>query len=347
VENAIFIKEEIKESKYIKGTKKIILPLQEKLKKLDISYNSLKPFFKEEKDDKDNNKFKNRLLYIFLLAQDESQKCFDILKIKMNEIKKNIKDLENLLSYFSHFLSNHHSQEIEKLKGIISDMKKQSLEKDHKKEINEFTKFLKKISEYELRQKSSFLNILYNDKMKKKFDDEKAMNKSKSEIEDLKNFFEGKKYNKELLAQCLKAFKKPNINEIKKELDILSKLLKIKEDKYNEKKKDLVNDLLLLLNRENLIHISKAIQNFLEKIIIKDNDFIQKISNIIKDSKEKKGIDIIKSCKEKLKELNFLRHITNNSFFYFFPSKKFFRSLIFDLVFFTVFSSSFFFFNLL
>ena len=64
-----------------------------------------------------------------------------------------------------------------------------------------------------------------------------------------------------------------------------------------------------MLNRENLIHISKAIQNFLEKIIIKDNDLIQKISNIIKDSKEKKGIDIIKSCKEKLKELNFLLKI--------------------------------------
>jgi len=287
------------------------------IKKLDISYNSLKPFFKEEKNSTDNNKLKNRLFYIFLMDQDEAEKCFDILKIKMNEIKKNIKDLEILLSYFYHFLSNRHSKEIEKLKGIISDMKKQSLEKDHKKELNEFSKYLKNMSVFKLRQKSLFLNIIYNAQLKKKNDDEKAMNKAKSEIEDLKNFFEGKKYKKELLALCLKAFNKPDIKEIKKELDILSKLLNIKEEKYNEKKEDLAKDLLLLLKKEYLINTSKSILNFIEKLNIKNDDFIQKIKRIIKDLEEQKGIDIIKSCKEELKKLifyfSFIFHIINFS----------------------------------
>ena len=42
-------KKEKKESKYIKETKKIILSLQEKIKKLDISYNSLNHLLKKEK----------------------------------------------------------------------------------------------------------------------------------------------------------------------------------------------------------------------------------------------------------------------------------------------------------
>jgi len=300
----IFIKDEIKgnkDSKYIKETKKIILLLQEKIKNLDISYNSLKPFFKEKKDFTDkNNKFKERLIYIFPLSQDEAEKCFDNLNAKMKEAKVNIKKLEILLSYFSHFLSNHYSKEIEKLKEIISDMKKQPLKIEHTKEINDFSKYFPNISEYKLRQKSIFFNIVYNEEIKKNNNEQKAMKKVTSEIKNLKSLFETKKENK-ILALCLKAFKKQDENEIKKELDLLSKLLKIDEKKYNEKKNDLVNDLLLLLKKENLINTSRAINNFLAKLNVKDNEFFKEISNIIKELREKKGIEIIKSCKQRLK----------------------------------------------
>jgi len=301
VENGIFIKDEIKESKYIKEAKNIIFPLQEKLKKLDISLENLNSFFNEEKNFV-NDRFRNRFLYIFLLDEKEAQTSFDNLKIKMNEIKKNIKDLEIVLSYFSHFLNNHHSKEIEKLKKIISDMKKQPLKIDYTNEIREFAKNFEKIPEYKLRLESVFFNIIYIDEIKKKNNDEKAMCKTKSEIKNLKRFFFVGKKDKKMLELCLKAFKEPDINKMKKELDLLSKLLKIKE-KYNEKKNDLINDILLLI-KKNLLNISEAIKNFIEKMNIKDNDFMKEITNIINNLKEKNDTDIIKLCKQKLKDLN-------------------------------------------
>ena len=299
-------KKEKKESKYIKETKNVILSLQEKIKKLDISYNSLKTFIKKGKNCPDNNGFKNRLQYIFLLDQNESEKYFENLKSKMIEIRDHIKDLQILLTYFSNFLSHHHSNEIKKINEIISDLKKQSSEKERKKEFNEFSKYFKKLKKYELRVKSIFFNAFYIDEFDelKKKNEKAAVKKAENHLKKLSKFFEGEINDKVLLKKCLKIFKKQDKNEIMKELDLLSKLLNIDEKKYNEKKDNLINDLLLLLKREYLLNTSEAIKNFLEKININDDNFSKEISNIIIDLKDKININIIKSCKKKLKDLN-------------------------------------------
>ena len=297
-------KKEKKESNYIKETKKVILSLQEKIKKLDISYNSLKSFIKKGKNYSDNKGFKNRLQYIFLLDQIESEKCFENLKTKIIEIKNHIKDLQILLTYFSSFLSHHHSNEIAKLNEIISDLKKQSSEKERKKEFNEFSKYLRKLKYYELRQKSIFFNAFYIEEFKKKKNEKAAVKKADSDLKKLSKFFEGEIDNKVLLKQCLKIFKKLDKNEIMKELDLLSKFLNIEEKKYNEKKENLINDLMLLLKREYLLNTAEAIKNFLKKININDDNFFKEISNIIINLKDKIDINMIKSCKKKLKDLN-------------------------------------------
>ena len=142
--------------------------------------------------------------------------------------------------------------------------------------------------------------------MKKKNDDEKAVNKTKSEIEDLKNFFEGKKYDKELLAKCLKAFKKPDINEINKELDILSKLLKIKEEKYNEKKEDLVKYLLLLIEKPIKKEINKEEKKD-EKELKEGSKKIDKEKQILDEEIIKLFFNII------IQECNYLKGIAQKN----------------------------------
>ena len=149
----------------------------------------------------------------------------------MIELKNHIKDLQILLTYFSSFLSHHHSNEIVKLKEIISDLKKQSSEKERKKDFNEFSKYLKKLKNYELRQKSIFFNAFYSEELKKKKNEKAAVKKADSDLKKLSKFFEGEIDNKVLLKQCLKIFKKLDKNEIMKELDLLSKFLNIEEKK--------------------------------------------------------------------------------------------------------------------
>ena len=130
------------------------------------------------------------------------------------------------------------------------------------------------------------------------------MKKADSDLKKLSKFFEGEIDNKVLLKQCLKIFKKLDKNEIMKELDLLSKFLNIEEKKYNEKKENLINDLMLLLKREYLLNTAEAIKNFLKKININDDNFFKEISTIIINLKDKIDINMIKSCKKKLKDLN-------------------------------------------
>jgi len=310
-----------------------IASLQEKIKKCEFKFNDLNHYFREE--NQLENVLKSKISIVFL-NDEVSNKYFEILKSKVLKIIKIKDDFSLICRYFFDYYPNIHSEDILAITKITFSLEYNNLDYfdlNYKKDYDKYIKYLDEAKKSIEKMSSEFFNQIFkytrNIYIK---DDIKCVEESEKKFNEFENIFEENgidKINKKILilcaesffgsigkiflkednellsTHCLKVFKNPDENGIKKELDLLYKLFKNKNENYNHKKiEDLANTLLILIKKEYLLSISKAIKIFIEKINIKDNDFSKKIANIIKDLMGKNDIEIIKSCKENLKDLN-------------------------------------------
>ena len=163
-------------------------------------------------------------------------------------------------------------------------------------------------------EKSEFFNAIYNDMRNKyKTKDNKCLDEADKTFNKLKSLFKQNgiyKIDVKLLKQCLKPFKdkEDNLdNEIKKLIEIFG----IQD--FNDIK-NLKEEILLISKRDYIYEIASSIISFVENIGAKETKFRSIFKNVMISLKDKQDINIIKRCKENLKNVDIDIDIKTNNY---------------------------------
>ena len=307
---------------YVVETMKMITSLQEKIQNLNINYKTLIAFFEADNEDPQKIELleanlRDRILYIFLQEGEISQICFNKIKAKMKEIINKIKFFETILHYFSVYFPNSYQKDIENISLIVFSLKNIILSNNDKKYQENYEKYSKFSQEAEKREnmeKSEFFNAIYNDMRNKyKTKDNKCLDEADKTFNKLKSLFKQNgiyKIDVKLLKQCLKPFKdkEDNLdNEIKKLIEIFG----IQD--FNDIK-NLKEEILLISKRDYIYEIASSIISFVENIGAKETKFRSIFKNVMISLKDKQDINIIKRCKENLKNIDIDIDIKTNNY---------------------------------
>ena len=314
-----------KNSTYIKKSLESITSLQNKIKNFDINLSSVSMFFRDSKNKTGEVILLKRILVIYLLDGEKAKYAFDTLKKKIEDTNKKIKQLEIICNDFSNYFDQSHKDEINQLLTIIPELKSGNLnclEKKYSKEYNNYKKYYEDAQKRLKLSESIIFNVIYQDLKTqkndddKKYDDEKLIEKTEKQFNEVKNIFDKKgieNLDKNLLKLCVKPFQNNN-NDLKKEIN---KLIEIFEIKEKDDIDDIYNKLLILSKREYMFNIASSINTFIKIIKSKRTGFSEDLDFIIKSLQNPKNIDIIKECKEKLDkyDINILDKDNNNNIY--------------------------------
>ena len=293
---------EYKESGYIKKVEKTVNALNEKIKNFDIKYNDIITYFENEKN---KNLFKGKLTYLNFLDDIKTEKNMVNLEYQIKVVKEKINNLDLIIGDFRDFFYHKHSKDIIKLSKINDTLKSGNLNCFEKKYIEEYEKFSKFLDEAKKRNKlkeSTFFNeiLKFNQNIKFKDDEEKALKESEKSFEELKIILKPDglmKIDKQFLKFCLKAFKE-NKQKIKNEIKILAEIFNIEAQI-----EDINEGILLFLKQKFILDAASSILYFIHTIGFKETDFRKTIEDIIKKLSVNNDIQTIKDCNEKLIEL--------------------------------------------
>ena len=307
IDNKIIDKEfEYKGANYITKVETNLSALEEKIKTFEIKYNDISIFFQNEKI---KNKLKEKLLYLNILDEVKTQKNIESLEKKVKEIKNKIDDFELIFSDFRYFFYKKHNTDLDKLSKICFDLKNECLNYFEKKYLDEYKYYSKYLDGAKRRlnlKRSTFFNeiLKLNKKNLYKNNEEKALQETESTFNKLNKIFEKEgimQINEKLLEVCVKPFTE-KIENLKNELKILSDIFNI-----NAPIDYAYESILLLSKREFIFNTASAIDIFIDKINPKKTEFSKSIKNIISKMKEKRDIQTIKTCNNKLIELEILK----------------------------------------
>jgi hypothetical protein len=307
IDNKIIDKEfEYKGANYITKVETNLSALEEKIIKFEIKYNDISLFFQNEKI---KNKLKEKLLYLNILDEVKTQKNIESLENKVKEIKNKIDDFELIFSDFRYFFYKKHNIDLDKLSKICFDLKNECLNYFEKKYLDEYKYYSKYLDGAKRRlnlKRSTFFNeiLKLNKKNLYKNNEEKALQETESTFNKLNKIFEKEgimQINEKLLEVCVKPFTE-KIENLKNELKILSDIFNI-----NAPIDYAYESILLLSKREFIFNTASAIDIFIDKINPKKTEFSKSIKNIISKMKEKRDIQTIKTCNNKLIELEILK----------------------------------------
>ena len=298
---------------YVDRIKETIKSLKEKFKNNDINFNIISIFLQDDKDKKMEDVLYERLLYMYSLNETEKEnkakECLDHLKKIINQIKKYIKDLELIYRDFVDYFPIKCSKDIDKISKLIYNIKNNKLnyfENNCQNDYLNFSKYLVDAKRREKNKKSVFYNELMKEaKNKFKDQDKNILEETEKNFNDFKKLFKPDgiyKIDKKLLEICLKPFE-DNEEDLKNELKVLIDTLDIKETKSIE---EIYEEILLISKVGFIFNAAAGINIFIEKIKAKRTQFSEEIQNIIMKLKEKKDINTIKYCYNKLIELNIL-----------------------------------------
>ena len=299
-----------KGSIYVDRIKESIRSLKEKFKNNDINFNILSIFLQDEKDNKMEKVLYERLLYIYSLDETEKEikanECLDHLKLKINQIKKYIKNLSLIYRDFVDYYPIKRAKDIEKISKMIYNINNNKLNYFENNCQNDYLHFSKYLVDAQRREKNK-KSVFYNELMKEAQNrlDKNILDETEKNFNGFKNLFYPDgiyKIDKKLLDICLKPFKEKE-EDLINELKALVEIFGIKETKSIQ---EIYEEILLISKVGFIFNAAAGINIFIEKINAKKTKFSDEIQNIIKKLKEKKDINIIKSCYDKLIELKIL-----------------------------------------
>ena len=297
--NNFFQKEKADSSLYLEKTMIVLSSVMQKVKNLDINYSLITYFIDNSKVDI----LYDRLLIIFLLNANEAKEQKDILIKNVELIKIALITIQSYLEKITLFYPNKYYKEIIDLNSVVKQIQLgtiQSYIKEYSYSYNNYiTKLRDDIEKIGRRSESSFFISIYNDiKSKNMLDDENCFKKAIKSFEKIKDIFTKNKLedsNENIVQMCLQPFKNKE-GELQKEIDIDIELLNIQKVKN---KFSLFEDLLVLLKREDMLHLVEAIKNFISQMGVskgtfsKDLDYMNQKFERRKVKKIQKCIDML------------------------------------------------------
>jgi len=291
--------------KYIIDTMLVISGLQENIKKNEIPFNLLFPYFKEGRQMEEI--LKKKISIIFLNDEEASTNYFDSLKSKVLIIIKIKDDLTIICRYFMDFYPNDHLEDIKKINEIIISLDNNSLnyfEINYKKDYDKYIKFLNEAKKGSEKKNSLFYyQILNNSRKSYKTDDTKCIEETEKQFNELKNLFEKDgidKIDENLLILCTSSFTEDK-KQIFSELEKLMSMFKI--SKNRNEVDDINNDIMILLKREYIFKATSSIIFFIEQSGVQQSNYTGIIKNAMTSFKEKSKVSSLK------KKLEFLKNI--------------------------------------
>ena len=306
IDNKIINKEfQYKGAAYVTNVQTTISSLEDKIEKLEIKYNDISICFQNGKN---KNIFKQKLLYLYFEDKEKQEKNFAKLESKMKEIKSKIEDFELIFGDFRDFFYIKHEKDLEKITKICFDLKSNNLnyfEKHLVKEYETYSKYLESAQKRKKLKRSVFFNeiLKHNQNNVFKNNEEKALEETEKMFSQVKIIFNPDGLNKideNLLDICVKPFR-DNSDGLITELNILSEFFDVKGDFRN-----LLEEILLFAKRGFIFEVANAIHTFFSEIKPKKTEFTKIIESIALKMKDKKDIQTIKECNNKLEELKIL-----------------------------------------
>ena len=279
--NGGYIENELyKNINYIFYANKVLEDLDNDIKEGKISYRDISIFYSKKEE-----KLISRLKIIAKNKEEIAKNYFSIIDKYYNEIQNVFNDLQIILEDLFLFFFNKESEEIDKIKDIIEDMKNgllncyESKYVDKIKEIKK--KYLKDAQIRNSKKKSSFfINIFNDNKIIYKNDDE-CIKKTEEDFEKIKYIFNKEELrDTNVLKIYLNTIQGKKDDEIYNEIEYLIEIFKDKiKNEYN--KEEIKKRMKLLSKKEILYNISLAILLFIEKIQVAHDILWDKVSNII------------------------------------------------------------------
>jgi len=284
----------------------VVTSLQEKIKKREIQFNLLCPYFKEEK--KMEEILKIKISIIFLNDKEITNECFEVLKSKTLTIIKIIDNLQIICIYFMDCYPNIQSNDIKVITEIIFSLQNHNLnyfEINYNKDYDELIKYLNEAEKHLEKRDSIFYKQILNDSRKVyKKDDIKCVKETEKKFNELKVLFEKDgidKINEKILILC----NEPIIEEKDKIFSELKKIMKIfKISKNDNEINNIKNAIILILKREYIFNATSSIIFFIEQIRAEAGNYSGIIRNVMLAFKAKTKISTLRKKLEFLNNIN-------------------------------------------
>ena len=297
--NNFYQKENVEPGLYLEKSMLVLSSIMQKVKSLDINYSLIAYMIDNSKVDI----LYDRLLTIFLLNANEAKEQKDILIKNVELIKIALSTIQTYLEKISLFYPNKYYKEIIDLNSVVKQIKLGTIDSYIKKYSYSYNNYITKlrddVEKIGRRSESSFFISIYNDiKSKNMLDDENCFKKAIKSFEKIKDIFTKNKLedsNENIVQMCLKPFKNKE-EELKKEIDIDVELLNISKVKN---KLNLYEDLVILLKKEDMLHLVEAIKIFIAQMGVnkgtfsKDLDYMNQKFERRKVKKIQKSIDML------------------------------------------------------
>jgi len=299
---------------YISKTFITISGLDAKIDNFDIKYSDLSLFFQDETKTKREEILKDRFIYIYMLQEDKAKKMFDKLKKKFYEIKEKIKDLEMVFRDFSYFFYNSHKEDIKKIDEICTHLKLDSLnyfDNNCKNDYDNYKKYLKDAKIRNKKTKSKFFCEIIDTegKLSNGNNEIEVLNETEKKFNELKVLFEKDGINKidpKFLENYLRPFRNNEVNlesEVETELKTLIDNFQIKDE---TNLKEILEGIILINKKKIFLEITSAFNAFIENLKVQKTNFSEDIKDITNKLIEKKDIDTIRNCENKLIDLKII-----------------------------------------
>ena len=306
VNRKIIEKIQNRKQKYIVDTMMIISYLQEKIKKCEIQFNLLYPFFKEGGQSEEI--LKKKFESIFFNDKEALIKSFEKLKSKVLEIIKIKDDFTLIYRYFKYFYPNVHSKDIELITKIILSLNENNLnyfEINYKKDYENYIKYLNEAEKGCAKKSSVFYNqILNNTRKTYENDDIKCVDETNKNFNELRNIFEEDgidKIDEKMFILCIEPFLEDK-DKISSEIKNLMALFKI--SKNNNEIEIIKNNIILVLKKESIFKAASSIIFFIEQIGAKKGKYTSFTEKVMLSFKGKIKIASIKQKLEFLKNIS-------------------------------------------
>ena len=303
LDEEILEKPEYQETYYVNKVKSTVKSVQKEIISGQILYRDISKLYSKDENDKENqkNSLLQRLKIICLNKQDDADKLFNIIDKYYSEINRILEDLKLILEDFLLFFKKKEIENIKELKKITEGIKNGSLnyyEQHYNKEIKEFIKNYKnKAEERNLLKKSEFFTKFLENNKKLYDNDDKCLEKTKKDFNELSIIFEEKgiqKLNKNALKICLKSIKGKTKEEISSKIIILKDIFeKVKNIKFNNEE-DVINDMIILSRKDDIYNATYSIMIFIEKLGLKKDSLWKECDMILsklQNSNKKEDIE--------------------------------------------------------